>query len=121
MGSSAESVREWRNWTGDERCRPAAFERPASIEECSAAIACAAEHSQRVRVVGAGHSFNDIACIDGRLLALERMTRVLDIDRSSRLVRVQGASRSASSHATSPGMGSHRRTSATSTCKASPG
>jgi L-gulono-1,4-lactone dehydrogenase len=84
-GASAE----WRNWAGDERCRPAAIEHPASIEEIAAALERAAAHGQRVRVAGAGHSFGDIVLTDGRLLALQHMRRVLDVDRASGLVRVQ--------------------------------
>jgi FAD-linked oxidoreductase len=81
---------EWRNWAGDQRCRPASIERPASIAEIAAALERAAAHGQRVRVAGAGHSFSDIALTAGRLLSLDRMDRVLDADRSSGLVRVQG-------------------------------
>jgi FAD-linked oxidoreductase len=80
---------EWSNWTGDERCRPAAVELPASIKELAAAILRAGAHDRRVRVAGAGHSFSDIALTDGVQLRLDRLTRVLDIDRSSGLVRVQ--------------------------------
>jgi L-gulono-1,4-lactone dehydrogenase len=80
----------WRNWAGDQLCRPAAIETPGSLEEIAAALARAARAGERVRVVGAGHSFSDIACTDGRLLKLERMGGVLDADRSSGLVRVQG-------------------------------
>jgi FAD-linked oxidoreductase len=80
---------EWRNWAGDQRCRPAAIERPASIAEIAAALERAATRGERVRVVGSGHSFSDIALTDGRLLALDRMARVLDVDRDSGLVRVQ--------------------------------
>jgi L-gulono-1,4-lactone dehydrogenase len=64
-------------------------ERPASIEEVAAALARAAEGDERVRVVGSGHSFSDIALTDGRLLSLARMNRVLDVDRDSGLVRVE--------------------------------
>jgi FAD-linked oxidoreductase len=81
---------EWRNWAGDQRCRPAAFERPASIGEIAAALERAAAQGQRMRVAGAGHSFSDAVLTDGRLLTLERMSRVLDVDRASGLVRVQG-------------------------------
>jgi FAD-linked oxidoreductase len=81
---------EWRNWAGDQRCTPAAIERPASIAEIAAVLERAVAHGQRVRVAGAGHSFSDIALTDGRLLQLDRMNRVLDIDRTSGLVRVQG-------------------------------
>src|SRR5262245_66418416 len=79
----------WRNWTGDERCMPAAIERPASLDQLSAAIAAARSKGLRVRVAGAGHSFNDIACSDGLLLKLDGMAGVLDIDRSAGLVRTQ--------------------------------
>jgi L-gulonolactone oxidase len=80
----------WRNWAGDERCRPAAVEIPGSIEEISEVIARAVAREDRVRVAGAGHSFSDVALTDGSQLRLERLTRVLDVDRSSGLVRVQG-------------------------------
>jgi L-gulono-1,4-lactone dehydrogenase len=83
-------VAEWRNWAGDERCTPAAIERPSSIAEIAAALERAAAHDQRVRVTGAGHSFSDIALTDGRLLRLDRMSRLLEADRASGLVRVQG-------------------------------
>src|SRR5262249_11888080 len=79
----------WRNWTGDERCTPAAIERPASLDQLSAAIAAARGRGLRVRVAGAGHSFSEIACSDGLLLKLDRMARVLEIDPSTGLVRAQ--------------------------------
>jgi L-gulonolactone oxidase len=82
-------VCRWRNWTGDERCMPAAIERPASLDELSAAIAGASRRGMRVHVAGAGHSFSDIACSDGLLLKLDRLASVLDIDRSGGLVRAQ--------------------------------
>ena len=76
---------EWRNWAGDQACTPAAFERPAGVEE----VADAVGRSEQVRVAGAGHSFTDAVLTDGTLLSLDRMDRVLDVDRSSGLVRVE--------------------------------
>ncbi|HXA54620.1 MAG TPA: D-arabinono-1,4-lactone oxidase [Solirubrobacteraceae bacterium] len=90
MGSTVNDAVAWRNWTGDQRCRPAALERPGSIAEIAAALERAATHDQRVRVAGAGHSFTDIALTDGRQLKLDGMSRLLDADRDSGLVRVQG-------------------------------
>jgi FAD-linked oxidoreductase len=81
---------EWRNWAGDESCRPRAVVRPGSIEEIAAALGRAAREDLHVRVAGAGHSFSDVACTDGLLIVLDRFQRVLDIDPGSRLVRVQG-------------------------------
>ncbi len=81
---------EWRNWCGDERCRPTAIVHPESIEQIAAALQRASSESLRVRVTGAGHSFSDIACTDGLQIVLDRFQRVLGVDRESRLVRVQG-------------------------------
>jgi L-gulono-1,4-lactone dehydrogenase len=80
---------EWRNWTGDEGCSPAAILRPGSLEEIAAALGRAEREGLRVRVAGAGHSFTDIACTGGLLLLLDRFARVLEVDRESGLVRVQ--------------------------------
>jgi FAD-linked oxidoreductase len=84
-----ERAAQWQNWSGDQLCRPAAIERPGSIEELSAAIARAEEGDLRVRAAGAGHSFSDIACSEGSLLRLDRLSNVLDVDASSGLVRAQ--------------------------------
>lgn len=81
---------EWRNWTGDEGCRPRAIEHPQSIEQIADAIERAADAGRRVRVAGAGHSFSDIACSDGTLISLDRFGKLVDVDRDSGLVRVQG-------------------------------
>ncbi len=90
MTATVAGVPAWHNWAGDERCAPAAIERPTSIAEIAAALERAAARGQRVRVAGAGHSFSDIALTDGCLLRLDRMSRLLEVDRSSGLVRVQG-------------------------------
>jgi FAD-linked oxidoreductase len=84
-----ESATEWRNWAGDQRCRPAAMVRPRSIEELSAAIEDARQRHWGVRVAGSGHSFSDVALTDGLMLVLDDLATVLDVDRSSGLVRVQ--------------------------------
>ena len=95
----------WRNWAGDQRCDPAAIERPGSADEIVGALERAAAAGQRVRVAGSGHSFTAAACTDGRLLSLERMDRVLDVDRASGLVRVEAGIRI---HDLSAALASHR-------------
>jgi L-gulono-1,4-lactone dehydrogenase len=81
---------EWRNWAGDEGCRPRAIVHPGSIEEIAAAVGRAAREGMQVRVAGAGHSFSDIACTDGLLIVLDGFGSVLDVDSESGLIRVQG-------------------------------
>ena len=79
----------WRNWTGDQSCRPVAIELPRSLQELSAAVARASAQGLRVRMAGAGHSFSDIVCTDGLMVSLKRMAGIVDVDRSAGLVRVQ--------------------------------
>jgi FAD/FMN-containing dehydrogenase len=80
----------WSNWAGDQRCIPAAIERPGTRNELIEAIARAADRGRKVRAAASGHSFTDIACTEGVMVRLERLDRVLDVDRGSGLVRVEG-------------------------------
>ncbi len=52
-------------------------------------LAAAAARGLPARVVGAGHSFSDIALTDGVMLRLDRMNGLLEADTSSGLVKVQ--------------------------------
>jgi L-gulonolactone oxidase len=81
---------EWRNWAGDEGCRPGQIVHSGSIRGIRDTLERAAEAGLRVHVAGAGHSFSDVACSDGILIVLDRFGRVLDVDREARLVRVEG-------------------------------
>jgi L-gulono-1,4-lactone dehydrogenase len=63
----------WSNWTGDQRCTPAAIVRPGSEAELAEVVA----RGGAVRAVGSGHSFTDAACTSGTMIDLSRMQRVL--------------------------------------------
>ena len=67
----------WTNWARQQRCAPAAVERPGSEDELAEVVGRAAGP---VKVAGSGHSFSDIACTDGLMLDLARMDRVLRVD-----------------------------------------
>src|SRR3954465_7501830 len=79
----------WSNWAGDQRCEPAALERPAAVGEVVEAVQRAVAAGRCVRVAGAGHSFTGAALTDGTLVSLRRMGALLDADAASGLVRVQ--------------------------------
>jgi L-gulono-1,4-lactone dehydrogenase len=81
--------REWRNWAGEQRCRPQAIERPGNRDELEELVVAAAGRGQRVRAAGSGHSFTDVALTDGLLLRLEGLNRVLAADRASGRVKVE--------------------------------
>jgi L-gulonolactone oxidase len=80
----------WRNWGRNQSCSPAAIEEPESELEVVEAVGRARAAGQAVKVVGAGHSFSDIACTDGRLLRLDRLDRIVSMDRETGSVTVEG-------------------------------
>src|SRR5436309_1641064 len=82
-------AREWRNWTGDQRCAPTVIEEPRSLDELKRAVAGAAEGGNRVHAAGTGHSFTDAALTDGAMVQIEALDRVLDADSRSGLVKVE--------------------------------
>lgn len=79
---------EYRNWSGDRRHR-ADYREPASVAELQAIVASA----DRIRVVGAGHSFNDGLQTDGVTVSLDRLAGVIEIDPVARQVTVRGGTR----------------------------
>jgi FAD-linked oxidoreductase len=85
--------RQWKNWAGNQRATPAAIETPSSEEEIVAIVRDAAAAGERVKMVGAGHSFTAIAVTDGRLIRPDNFQRVLSVDRTKRLVTVQAGIR----------------------------
>jgi len=42
-------------------------------------LAAAREKRKTVKVVGCGHSFNDIACTDDYMISLKQMNRVIEV------------------------------------------
>ncbi len=79
----------WTNWAGDQRCAPAEIVRPTGEDELAQLVADAASRGLRVRAVGSGHSFSDIACSDGMLVDTSGMQRVIAADPGSARVTVE--------------------------------
>ena len=79
----------WTNWGRNQVCAPAEIRRPASEEELADLVKQAAANGQRVKAVGAGHSFTSIACTDGVLVDLRHQARVLDHDPATGRVTVE--------------------------------
>jgi len=83
----------WRNWAGNQVAHPVAVHRPSSEHDLAAVVKQAAAEGARVKVVGSGHSFTDIACTDGHLIDLSGYNRVLSIDTEARTATVQAGIR----------------------------
>ncbi|MFJ8540021.1 FAD-binding protein [Streptomyces sp. NPDC093591] len=79
------------NWAGNITYTAKELHRPYSIDALSALVA----GSERVRVLGSGHSFNGIAepGPEGVLVSIAGLPPVIDVDRTARTVRVSGGVR----------------------------
>lgn len=77
-----------RNWAGNEACVPMRVERPGTVDEVAAIVVDARRQQQRVKVIGAGHSFTPAAMTSGVLVSLERMRAVRHVDHEHRRVTV---------------------------------
>lgn len=84
------SRRAFTNWSRHHRCWPARWSRPDSVEAVAEALAAARAEGLRVKVVGSGHSWSDIACSDGVMLELDGLRGVMAIDRAAMTVTVAG-------------------------------
>ena len=81
---------EWRNWAGDQVCRPFQLLRPRDRDELASAVASAAGEGRAISVAGSGHSFTEAAMTDGTMIDLGALSGLIDADRASGLVRVAG-------------------------------
>ena len=83
----------WIDWYRVFSCRPASYAEPTTEEEVCRLVASA----DKVRVVGAGHSFNSAPLSDGLLLCLDHCNQVTvrdDPDRpDGRIAEVQAGVR----------------------------
>jgi xylitol oxidase len=79
------------NWAGNITYEAGELHRPGSLDALRALVA----DSDRVRVLGSGHSFNRIAepGADGVLLSLAALPPEADVDTAARTVRVGGGVR----------------------------
>jgi L-gulonolactone oxidase len=71
----------WSNWAGTATARPEITATPHSTEQLQRIVADAAERGKRVKPVGAGHSFTDMAVTDGVLVNLDHLAGITDVRR----------------------------------------
>jgi FAD-linked oxidoreductase len=81
--------RTWTNWGRNQSCSPVGIRRPSSEDELVQAVKDAVAGGQRLKVVGAGHSFTPIACTDGVMVDLQDYGRVLVHDPATNVVTVE--------------------------------
>nr|WP_180957462.1 D-arabinono-1,4-lactone oxidase [Brevibacterium antiquum] len=85
--------RLFRNWSGHVHAHPHTFVRPTSAGELGEVLQSAAKAGQRVRPVGAGHSFTPVAAGDDVMINLDHMSGIITVDEVSRRVRFHAGTR----------------------------
>lgn len=70
---------KWSNWSGSVDAKPARIERPKTYGELKGLV----QTANKVRVVGAGHSFMPLCETDGTLLSLSDLEGEITVDPGS--------------------------------------
>lgn len=81
------------NWAENVRSVPRAWREPAGEDEVVAIVRSAARDGGRVRVVGAGHSWSDIAAPHDVAMSLDRMQGIVSVDAERGLAVVRAGTR----------------------------
>eukprot|EP00048_Salpingoeca_helianthica_P017088 m.235587 g.235587 ORF g.235587 m.235587 type:complete len:455 (+) comp20145_c0_seq1:56-1420(+) len=79
----------WRNWAETKTCRPRRLFKPRNEDEVIQIVKLAEADGVKLKVVGSGHSPNDIACTDGYMVSLARMNRIVHVVQETGLVTVE--------------------------------
>ncbi|WP_460755754.1 D-arabinono-1,4-lactone oxidase [Nocardiopsis oceani] len=70
----------WHTWAGTHQANPRRTATPNSTAEVVSAVSSAAAEDLRVRMVGSGHSFTDVAVTDGLLLSPTSLSGVRSVE-----------------------------------------
>ncbi|HSP75710.1 MAG TPA: D-arabinono-1,4-lactone oxidase [Cryobacterium sp.] len=70
----------WRNWARNQAVTPVRVERPSSVAAVQRAVVAAGTVGLRVKAVGSGHSFSDIALAPGVQLDLLDLAGLIGVD-----------------------------------------
>ena len=90
-----DGMATWHNWARTEAASPRRFDTPGTLEELVAVVEGAVGRGERLKAVGAGHSFTGVAVTDGTLVSLDGMTGIVAVEPTSTgaLVTVRAGTR----------------------------
>ncbi|UVI35918.1 D-arabinono-1,4-lactone oxidase [Brevibacterium spongiae] len=83
----------FRNWSGHVHAHPHTFASPASAEDLSEIVTRAAADGDRLRIVGAGHSFTPVAAGDDVMVNLDALSGIVAVDEAGQRVRFHAGTR----------------------------
>jgi len=87
--SNDAARQEWSNCIGNQKAFPLNIFRPTTLAEVVAIIKRAESENRKVRAVGSGHSFSDIALTDDFLIDTHGLKKVLTLDTDALKAGVQ--------------------------------
>ncbi|KAK3727192.1 hypothetical protein RRG08_047485 [Elysia crispata] len=90
IGSLGKSGTCFNNWSKTYYYTPELYFEPKTTEEIKQILCYASEKGKKVKTVGCGHSFSDLACTTDFMISMARYNRVLKIDKEKLQVTVQG-------------------------------
>eukprot|EP01125_Pyxidicula_operculata_P016695 TRINITY_DN5778_c0_g1_i1.p1 TRINITY_DN5778_c0_g1~~TRINITY_DN5778_c0_g1_i1.p1 ORF type:complete len:493 (-),score=68.74 TRINITY_DN5778_c0_g1_i1:70-1548(-) len=80
----------WNNWAHIHSCKPLSFQQPKSEQEIIDIVKSVKNDGERVKVVGAGHSWMNITCgKNTHLLNFDRYNKILKVDKEKKFVTVE--------------------------------
>ena len=71
--------RTWRNTTGKHYCQPLKYFELRTLADLRQIVREAEREGVRVRAVGSGHSFSDVAISSGYLVSFARLNQLLGL------------------------------------------
>ncbi len=80
IGKDGQRVQPWRNWSGNQSSEPNELLVPQNTDELSSMIKQA---QQRIRLVGAGHSFSGLVPTNESLMSLAYFYGITNIDKKN--------------------------------------
>lgn len=80
-------------WSGTAHAHPAAFRTPADESELAGVVAAAIGRGERIRVIGAGHSFSPVALGSGTMISLDALSGIIAVDAAAGRVRFRAGTR----------------------------
>jgi L-gulonolactone oxidase len=74
------NARRWINWGGNQQAVAVDVLTPGTVDEVAAQVKDASHAGRKIKVVGSGHSFTDIALADDQRMVLHRLSDLVSID-----------------------------------------
>ena len=72
---------QWNNWSSSVKATPHQILYPENEADVQAMVRKAQEQGQKIRVVGAGHSFTPLVKTDSLIISLDKLSGIISVDK----------------------------------------